>query len=146
MDKFKNTINEILKFFVISFTTCTIFWVIRAEIFNNELIPTIHFIYILGLSVIGAILERIFLSFKVLGQLSFKKRGFLFLFFICIIIFTFGRKIQLFPFSTKELIIRFIISYILGCSIMVLVDKYLTREGEKYTEMLNEYKKQNMER
>ncbi len=143
MDKFKNTIYEMSKFFVISFTTCTIIWVIKSKIFNIELIPTIHFIYILGLSVIGSILERIFLSPKVLRQLSFRKRGFLFLFLINIIIFTFTRKIHLIQVSTIEFIIRFIISYILGYSILVLVDKYLIKEGEKYTVMLNEYKKKN---
>lgn len=141
MDKYKETLKEMLKFFVIGFTTCTIVWIIRAKILNIELIPTMHFIYILGISVIGAILERIFLSPKILKNLSYRKRGFLFLFFICVIIFTIAIKAHFFQPSVKEILIRFIIAYSLSCATLVLIDKFLTKEGEKYTEILNEYKK-----
>ena len=143
MDKYKETLREMLKFFVIGFTTCSIVWIIRAKVLNIELIPTIHFTYILVLSVIGAILERIFLSPKILKQLSYRKRGFLFLFFICVIIFTTAIKAHFFQPSVKEILIRFIIAYSLSCATLVLIDKFLTKEGEKYTEILNEYKKKN---
>lgn len=141
MDKYKETLNEMLKFFVIGFTTCSIVWIIKAMVLNIELIPTMHFVYILGLSVIGAILERIFLSPKILKQLSYRKRGFLFLFLIGVIIFTIAIKAHFFQPSVKEVLIRFIIAYVLSCATLVLVDKFLTKEGEKYTEILNEYKK-----
>ena len=141
MDKYKETLKEMLKFFVIGFTTCTIVWIIKAKVLNIELIPTIHFIYILGLSVIGAILERIFLSPKILKNLSYRKRGFLFLFFICVIIFTIAIKDHFFQPSVKEILIRFIVAYSLSCATLVLIDRFLTKEGEKYTEILNEYKK-----
>ena len=141
MDKLKYETNEILKFLAISISTTTIFWVIRAKIFNIELISTMDFINIFVLCVISAILERIFLSPKILKQLSYTKRGFLLLFFICVVIFIFAIKEQFFQPSVQGIAIRFIIAYTLGCTIFMITDNILTKEGEKYTEMLNEYKK-----
>ena len=60
-----------------------------------------------------------------------------------IVIFIAPIKLQWFNASVQEYVIRFIISYPLGCIIFILTDKYYTKEGERYTEMLNEYKKRN---
>lgn len=143
MDKFKNTINEFLKFLVISFATTSLFWVIRAKLFNIELIPVMDFIYIFGLCVISALLERIFLSPKILKKLSYTKRNFILMFFICVIILIFALKAHFFQPSLQGIAIRFIIAYTLGCTISIIIDKFLTKEGEKYTEILNEYKMKN---
>lgn len=128
----------------ISFSTTTLFWVIRAKLFNIELIATMDFIYILRLCVISVLLERIFLSPKILKKLSYTKRNFILIFFICVIICIFAIKAQFFQPSVQEIAIRFLIAYTLGCTIFMIIDKFLTKEGEKYTEILNEYKKKHL--
>ena len=65
------------------------------------------------------------------------------MFFICVIILIFALKAHFFQPSLQGIAIRFIIAYTLGCTISIIIDKFLTKEGEKYTEILNEYKMKN---
>ena len=81
---------------------------------------------------------------KIHGKLVNLVFHFILIFFICVIICIFAIKAQFFQPSVQEIAIRFLIAYTLGCTIFMIIDKFLTKEGEKYTEMLNEYKKKHL--
>ncbi len=140
-----NTLKEIIKEFFIAFSICVIFLIIRTTLVekaNSISTNTLFIVLIFCLTL--ATIERLCFSNIIIKNISYLNRVLVFSFILTILAIIIAIQLNWFNTSIIGIIIRFIITYLIGGTSIILIDKYLTKEGEKYTKAINEYKRKNI--
>ena len=141
-----NTIKEIIKEFFTAFSLCIIFLIVRTTLIENANFISINTLFIvLIFCLLLSTLERLCFSNRIIKNISYLKRVLIFSFILTIFAIILAIKLNWFNISITGIIIRFIITYIVGGTSIILIDRYLTKEGEKYTKAINEYKNKNID-
>lgn len=140
-----NTLKEIIKEFFIAFSICVIFLIIRTTLVENaNSISTNTLFIVLIFCLTLATIERLCFSNIIIKNISYLNRVLVFSFILTILAIIIAIQLNWFNTSIIGIIIRFIITYLIGGTSIILIDKYLTKEGEKYTKAINEYKSKNI--
>lgn len=141
-----NTLKEIIKEFFIAFSLCVIFLIIRTALVENaNSISTNTLFIVLIFCLLLSTLERLCFSNRIIKNISYLKLVLIFAFILTVLAILVAIKLNWFNISITGIIIRFIITYIVGGTTIILIDRYLTKEGEKYTKAINEYKNKNID-
>ncbi len=141
-----NTIKEIIKEFFTAFSLCIIFLIVRTTLIENADFISINTLFIvLIFCLLLSTLERLCFSNRIIKNISYLKRVLIFAFILTVLAILVAIKLNWFNISITGIIIRFIITYIVGGTTIILIDRYLTKEGEKYTKAINEYKNKNID-
>ena len=141
-----NTIKEIIKEFFTAFSLCIIFLIVRTTLIENANFISINTLFIvLIFCLLLSTLERLCFSNRIIKNISYLKRVLIFSFILTIFAIILAIKLNWFNISITGIIIRFIITYLIGGTTIILIDRYLTKEGEKYTKAINEYKNKNID-
>ena len=140
-----NTLKEIIREFFIAFSLCTIFLIIRTIIVENADSISINTLVIISIFCLTlAIIERLCFSTQIIKNISYLNRILIFSIIIAFMTIIISIKLNWFNISPIVIIIRFIITYLIGGISIILIDRYLTKEGEKYTKAINEYRNKNI--
>ena len=140
-----NTLKEIIREFFIAFSLCTIFLIIRTIIVENADYISINTLVIISIFCLTlATIERLCFSTQIIKNISYLNRILIFSIIIAIMTIIISIKLNWFNISPIGIIIRFIITYLIGGISIILIDRYLTKEGEKYTKAINEYRNKNI--
>ena len=140
-----NTLKEIIREFFIAFSLCTIFLIIRTIIVENANSISINTLVIISIFCLTlATIERLCFSTQIIKNISYLNRILIFSIIIAIMTIIISIKLNWFNISPIGIIIRFIITYLIGGISIILIDRYLTKEGEKYTKAINEYRNKNI--
>lgn len=140
-----NTLKEIIREFFIAFSLCTIFLIIRTIIVENADSISINTLVIISIFCLTlATIERLCFSTQIIKNISYLNRILIFSIIIAIMTIIISIKLNWFNISPIGIIIRFIITYLIGGISIILIDRYLTKEGEKYTKAINEYRNKNI--
>ena len=141
-----NTLKEIIKEFFIAFSLCVIFLIIRTTLIENANFISINTLFIvLIFCLLLSTLERLCFSNRIIKNISYLKRVLIFAFILTVLAILVAIKLNWFNLSITGIIIRFLITYLIGGTTIILIDRYLTKEGEKYTKAINEYKNKNID-
>ncbi len=141
-----NTIKEIIKEFFTAFSLCIIFLIVRTTLIENADFISINTLFIvLIFCLLLSTLERLCFSNRIIKNISYLKLVLIFAFILTVLAILVAIKLNWFNISITGIIIRFIITYIVGGTTIILIDRYLTKEGEKYTKAINEYKNKNID-
>ena len=141
-----NTLKEIIKEFFIAFSLCVIFLIIRTTLIENANFISINTLFIvLIFCLLLSTLERLCFSNRIIKNISYLKRVLIFAFILTVLAILVAIKLNWFNLSITGIIIRFLITYLIGETTIILIDRYLTKEGEKYTKAINEYKNKNID-
>ena len=141
-----NTIKEIIKEFFTAFSLCIIFLIVRTIMVENADSISINTLFVvLIFCLLLSTLERLCFSNRIIKNISYLKRVLIFSFILTIFAIILAIKLNWFNISITGIIIRFIITYLIGGTTIILIDRYLTKEGEKYTKAINEYKNKNID-
>lgn len=143
MKKLRNNLIKIIRFSMICFAGCTIAFIIRAIAQKSSTISIDNLIQLMEISIIGAFIERIFYSESILKKLSYFQRTILFLFVMTCVVSIYVIKFKWVETTVTGILIRFFIAFSIGIITNTCIEKFLTKEGEKYTKILNEYKNRN---
>lgn len=139
-----NTIKEIIKEFFTAFSLCIIFLIVRTTLIENANFISINTLFIvLIFCILLSSLERLCFSNRIVKNISYLKRVLIFAFILTVLSILVAIKLNWFNLSITGIIIRFLITYIVGGTSIILIDRCLTKEGEKYTKALNQYKNRN---
>ena len=140
-----NTLKEIIREFFIAFSLCTIFLIIRTIIVENADYISINTLVIISIFCLTlATIERLCFSTQIIKNISYLNRILIFSIIIAIMTIIISIKLNWFNISPIGIIIRFIITYLIGGISIILIDRYLTKEGEKYTKAINDYRNKNI--
>jgi hypothetical protein len=140
-----NILKEIIKEFFIAFSICVIFLIIRTTLIGNaNSISTNTLFIVLMFCLTLATIERLCFSNIIIKNISYLNRVLVFSTILTIMAIIIAIKLNWFNISIIGIIIRFIITYLIGGTSIILIDKYLTKEGEEYTKAINEYKSKNI--
>jgi len=141
-----NTIKEIIKEFFIAFSICVMFLIIRTTLVENaNSISTNTLFIVLIFCLTLATIERLCFSNRIIKNISYLKRVLIFAFILTVLAILVAIKLNWFNLSITGIIIRFLITYLIGGTTIILIDRYLTKEGETYTKAINEYKNKNID-
>ena len=141
-----NTIKEIIKEFFTAFSLCIIFLIVRTTLIENANFISINTLFIvLIFCLLLSTLERLCFSNRIIKNISYLKRVLIFAFILTVLAILVAIKLNWFNLSITGIIIRFLITYLIGGTTIILIDRYLTKEGEKYTKAINEYKNKNID-
>ena len=141
-----NTIKEIIKEFFTAFSLCIIFLIVRTIMVENADSISINTLFVvLIFCLLLSTLERLCFSNRIIKNISYLKRVLIFAFILTILAILVAIKLNWFNLSITGIIIRFLITYLIGGTTIILIDRYLTKEGETYTKAINEYKNKNID-
>ena len=117
-----NTIKEIIKEFFTAFSLCIIFLIVRTTLIENANYISINTLFIvLIFCLLLSTLERLCFSNRIIKNISYLKRVLIFAFILTILAILVAIKLNWFNLSITGIIIRFLITYLIGGTTIILM-------------------------